>query len=533
MTPWTDRTRLFVTPLSPLHIGCGADFDPTEYVISEGLLYKFDPSNLPLTDEDRQELNVAVALGGAKALLRIQNFFHKRRKDCEGHAMLAIPVSKGLESQYQLRIGQVAQFEPDGNFISRLVIERTAHHPHSGVPYLPGSGLKGSMRTAWLDRLNKGRTASPSKRWSELETELLAGGRFDKDPFRLVTVSDASGSNIVSRIVFHTNHRKVPAVGRDGFPRTAQGLAVRRECIAHGQIGALSCEIAIDSLKGRDDPATPAFELRLKGWADLAQACNRYYLPRLRKEAEFFRNRGLVDRGWVSATMDLLDRLKVQFDSGAAVLLRVGRHSGSENITLDGVRSIRIRRSKGESEQSSTGGTTLWLAAETEGDTSDMHPLGWVLLHRELYDPVCHWGSFFKVPDLSMVHLALRKARESAREAAEQRRQKALENARLEDERKQQLMRQQEKLNAMSENGRLVEALRVALSNYNARRPQAVGGELYQKTRSLIAIAEGGEWLEEDRRRLGELLRDLVPQKIDLGGRAKEIRQAANRLLGL
>jgi hypothetical protein len=132
-----------------------------------------------------------------------------------------------------------------------------------------------------------------------------------------------------------------------------------------------------------------------------------------------------------------------------------------------------------------------------------------------------------------MVHVALSKARESAREAAEQRRQKALENARLEDERKLQLMREQEKLNAMSENGRLVEALRVALSNYNARRPQAVGGELYQKTRSLIAIAEGGEWLEEDRRRLGELLRELVPQKIDLGGRAKEIKQAANRLLGL
>ena len=269
-----ERVSLSITPLAPLHLGCGTDFDPTEYVILDGLLYKFDPSRIPLTDTERREIVAAANLGGAKALIRIQAFFHAKAKACMGNATLAIPVSKGLESQYQSRIGRVAQYEPDREFVNRLVIERTAHHPHTGIPYLPGSGIKGAMRTAWLNRLNGGRIRPEGKRWQELQTELLGGGKFETDPFRLISISDASGSQVISRVVFHTNHRKTPSVGPDGLPRLAKGLAVRREGIVHGQLGSMQCEIGIDSLQGRDGPGTPSVSIRLRDWADLAKACN-------------------------------------------------------------------------------------------------------------------------------------------------------------------------------------------------------------------------------------------------------------------
>ena len=528
-----ERVSLSITPLAPLHLGCGTDFDPTEYVILDGLLYKFDPSRIPLTDTERREIVAAANLGGAKALIRIQAFFHAKAKACMGNATLAIPVSKGLESQYQSRIGRVAQYEPDREFVNRLVIERTAHHPHTGIPYLPGSGIKGAMRTAWLNRLNGGRIRPEGKRWQELQTELLGGGKFETDPFRLISISDASGSQVISRVVFHTNHRKTPSVGPDGLPRLAKGLAVRREGIVHGQLGSMQCEIGIDSLQGRDGPGTPSVSIRLRDWADLAKACNDYFVPRFLREAGLLRSRQLASPTWLKSSLDLIANLRTQFDAGDAVLLRLGRHSGSENITLDGARRIAIRMGGGQKVSSTDGGTTLWLAADNEGDSSGMHPLGWVLLHRQAYDAISQWGTHFEVPDLKAVWAALATAREEAwAEAAEKRRQAALK-AEQDAERAAQLQRDRELLASLSDNGRLVEELRSRLNNHNSKKLQPISGELYQKTRELIALADRGNWLEEDRRRLGELLRVLVPQKIDLASKAKEVKQAANRLLGL
>src|SRR5205823_4424369 len=105
--------------------------------------------------------------------------------------------------------------------VNQLQIERTAHHPYSGVPYLPGSGLKGAMRTAWLDQLDRGppvqrdRMHGPSAQSSRLEADLL-GGAFHSDPFRLVDVADASGTEVGSRILFAVNRRKQAREDRTG-----------------------------------------------------------------------------------------------------------------------------------------------------------------------------------------------------------------------------------------------------------------------------------------------------------------------------
>ena len=72
------NATLALTPLSPIHIGCGEDFEPTNYVIEDGILYGFDPSRAALPD------NLAKRLGelGDKAdLLGIQRFFRDNRGD--------------------------------------------------------------------------------------------------------------------------------------------------------------------------------------------------------------------------------------------------------------------------------------------------------------------------------------------------------------------------------------------------------------------------------------------------------------------
>ena len=43
MKPLTRHT-LHLTPLSPLHLGTGEDYEPTNYLITDGVLYTFDPA---------------------------------------------------------------------------------------------------------------------------------------------------------------------------------------------------------------------------------------------------------------------------------------------------------------------------------------------------------------------------------------------------------------------------------------------------------------------------------------------------------
>ncbi|MDR1647237.1 MAG: hypothetical protein LBR88_04265, partial [Zoogloeaceae bacterium] len=52
------RHMVALTPLSPIHIGCGEDFEPTNYVIDaeQKLLYGFDPSQAVLPESLTQKL---------------------------------------------------------------------------------------------------------------------------------------------------------------------------------------------------------------------------------------------------------------------------------------------------------------------------------------------------------------------------------------------------------------------------------------------------------------------------------------------
>ena len=87
-----------------------------------------------------------------------------------------------------------------------------------------------------------------------------------------------------------------------------------------------------------------------------------------------------------------------------------------------------------------------------------------------------------------------------------------------------------ERLQSLSEQGRAVEALRTQLQAHTAARKQPVGGQLYQHLHKLLQQAEQGDWPQADRVALADLTRTLVPEKVDLGGKAKEIKQAAARL---
>jgi CRISPR-associated protein Csm5 len=250
---FSDIVPLVLTPLTPIHIGCGEDFEPTNYVIDEGVLYPFEATELPLDEADRRLLMQSANQPGLEAILAVQQFFHDRRDKCRAVSPHAIPVATGAADLYEDRIGRVVQSEGAGRGVANeLGIERTAHRAYSGRPYLPGSSLKGSARTGWLnevDQVPRGHrdpANRPAENANMLEQEIL-GGCFASDPFRLIEFADAAGADLRSRVVFAVDRRK--RLRPDGKEKD---LAVTREAIAGGQFRAAQGEIRF---KAR--PASP------------------------------------------------------------------------------------------------------------------------------------------------------------------------------------------------------------------------------------------------------------------------------------
>ncbi len=391
MRAFTEVHALAFTPLTPIHIGCGEDFEPTSYVIDGNVLYQFDPSQLSLTEADRRALTAAVNRREDDAIRAVQSFFFSKRTECKAISRLQVPVAAGVAEWYAKRVGQVAQREAGGATVSnQLEIERTAHHPYTGQPYLPGSSLKGSIRTAWLNHIDdkpapqRNPQEKPTERSSEVEAELL-DGRFATDPFRLVKISDAHGERVTARVLFAVDRDKQQR-SRNG-QRIEKNLFVRREVIAAAQFRALHGEIRFDLLPERDEPEkTPRKDKRIAGLEQLARACNQFYLPRLRADLDLIRRR-FADDTWVDGVKDLLDTLKSDFDGGRIMLLRVGRHSGAESVTLEKRRWFQIRGGKRRPTYWSRDATTIWLAAERENSLAELLPFGWLLVETDASRP--------------------------------------------------------------------------------------------------------------------------------------------------
>jgi CRISPR-associated protein Csm5 len=535
-----EAVPLSVTPLTPVHVGCGEDYEPTHYVIDGEWLYPFDPTRLPLTTESRNELRRAAGQPADAALLAVQRFFDGMRDDCIGASRYAVSVAPGVSQWHASRIGQGQRTDPRARTtLNQLEIERTAHHPHSGEPYLPGSSLKGALRTAWLNRIDPlGRPADPTLRdrpgSAQLERELL-GGHFASDPFRLVSLADASGEDVQARIVFAVDRDKRERIDpATGQPRE-KNLNVRREVLAPAQLRALRTEVRFASVPTlHAPPDAPAKDRRIDGFAELARAATTFYRARFDEEAAVLRQRRFVDDAWLDGIEALLGGLASAFAAGDAMLVRVGRHCGAESVTLSMRRSIAIRRGPGRPPEYARSATTLWLAADRADARSAMQPFGWIVVERAdriaAGDPVARWCTSQPLPDRSQA-----RGRIAARRAEIDGRRAALLSERAEQQAREAAARAAQEADArrratLSDEGREIDALQAAFAAYTAARPQPVGGDLYRKTRALAERALASPWSAADRATLAGLIERVAYKRIELGGKRKELAALVARL---
>ncbi|MBR4877267.1 MAG: hypothetical protein IKU14_06120, partial [Rhodocyclaceae bacterium] len=502
---------------------CGEDFEPTNYVIEDGVLYGFDPSRAALDDEQRKELLAAVNKRGA--LLHVQNFFRKHAKRFTPHAQALIPVSRGVATQYQNGIGRVRNVESDGNQVfNKFTIERASYTGAQAWPYLPGSSVKGCLRTALLDARNGGKSVRREER-KDLEKNLLEGD-FATSPLRLLKIADFMPCREPQRrVCYAVNHKKQQVSDKNGNLVQPKGVTARKETIEPGQYRAFRAEAVLPSLGAHaGHKQAPKQRIDLK---EIVRATNQYHLARWQSELKVLKARGFVEQGWCAAVEKLLaGELKTRMDAGQAMLVRLGRYGGAESKTLTGAADIKIMQGKGQQPKYMSQTKTVWLAAETEGAQSNMLPFGWAIVEIDPKDDLPQLRQWCEEqakgrPDMAQLRASFeaekaeiaRKAKEAADAAAARAAQAAAEQAAAEERARA--------LQNMSEHQREIEILRdkceaVQKQGIKEKANPGAGG-LYQNAIQLssAALDEANGWTPEEKTALADMLEETLPQVIE------------------
>lgn len=352
MSEYTIHIRLKV--LSPLHIGCGEDYEPIEFVVNDQArtLIAFNPVHFlgSLDEKELQSYSAICRKGTVPSLLEVYKFIRLHKDKVQGRE---IKVSEAFVKHYdkvlKLDAGNVQQH------LNKFQVNRTAYQRMDGRPYIPGTAVKGALRTAVLNFRSNTQRQLKTRNGKDLN-DTLAGGTFAQDPFRCVKVSDfLPMGSVNSRIVYAVNRKKKPS------EKQARGPYQLLEVIEAGSelLGSISI------LEPHGD-AKIQYPVSL---GEITQALDSFYSSLQQEDQRMLQSIGCRQQEY-------------EPEKGAPV--RLGKHSGAEAVTVDGYRDIKIMQGPGKRPKYMKQATTTWLAspADNPSGNSALQPFGWALLSR-------------------------------------------------------------------------------------------------------------------------------------------------------
>ena len=536
-----DSYRLHITPLSPIHVGTGESYEPTNYVIEDGVLHEFDTGAVveSLSAGDRRALlDIVNRRPDGEMIKAVQRYFHDRREHLMPWAVNRVPVLPGVASHYASRIGQTANREVDGKqVLNSMEIDRTSYNPITRQPVLFGSSLKGAIRTALLEMVNNGKPAREKKGLHEFQGRLFkylndrSRPVLELDPMRLVQLSDTAWCGEpglpAAQVHLAVNRKKAPVVDQQGKVRKSQAetrdLYQILECVPGWCYRAFSGQLNLQSVDGlpetgrKGERNLPDMSLRFNV-TDIARACNTFYRSILEDESRLMRDRGYLDPTWDRSIQELLAIVCEKMDRGEVFLLRGGRHSGAESITLNGVRNIKIMKGKGEKPEYASAARTLWLAADTKDQSENLLPFGWLLVEIQPFADITRDWPELKTacePHLANARAVAEKlasqkeVMEQARVQAENRRREEQEKARQRAEEealaaRQAVQREAERQERLAQMNPLERAIQELIDT----RPDKNQSE----TSAVIGAVKQGRWQGDEKLAVARWLKDRMQE---------------------
>lgn len=381
------RFRMTLRMLSPVHVGTGETLTPESYVIRREenmpVLAAIDFAALisGLSDSERAEFNRAA---DACDIAAIRRFVFDRATSGRFDLWIA-GADEDLENRYNTGLQSK---EPS----AELAIHPMTRTGHDRIPYIPGSSIKGAIRTAVLQSLvpksvpvnRKGRRDGQN-----LEAEILGYmtrvGNRDRaeiraDPFRALRITDASIRDPQGLCTTFVGRATIiPVPGRTSGSRRGprrpdpSGIQLYYEAtfstLQEGQPAEAVGELAIDEQLARADASTawqgkfPHPVARELHADQILKACNTFYTSRLDAEAKLFGEASDELR----RVYETLRREAAQAVQRGEALLRLGRFSHVECMTL----APPLRNVRGGASR-----TVIYNC-----------PLGWTALRLEQIQP--------------------------------------------------------------------------------------------------------------------------------------------------
>ncbi|MBF0555416.1 MAG: type III-A CRISPR-associated RAMP protein Csm5 [Nitrospirae bacterium] len=336
--------------LSPLHIGTGSELSPLDYIIKNSTLYVISFGRLVnmLNEKDRDSLEKIIDTGD---LIKLRSFV-SNIKNIQEYSLYAVEVKEDIKLAYNKNIN---------NIQNQLLIQPFIKTEGGTKLLIPGSSLKGALRTAVINKialeLKVKRPQSPREEY-EFEKTVLGYKDAKSDPFRGVKVRDKTlpdNSTIVREVknVYRSNKTKA---------LTSKSMQLYHE-VTHSAITGKTVEFDTEIIFETDlfDKKYLSMSLEINGIRD---SCMKFYKSKFDLEHENFYKGTEVE--------PVSDVLRNTTFDDASFVIRVGRFSGVESVTIDEYRSPRPPRGR-------IWGTTRNLA-------DGLYPMGWVkctILNRE------------------------------------------------------------------------------------------------------------------------------------------------------
>jgi CRISPR-associated protein Csm5 len=381
------RYKITIETLSPIHIGCDEFLSPVEFVIDseKRKLIKFSLFDLveALSLEEKNELDKISNKKDTSALVDLYKFYAYRLKD--KIKKLSKIKKYDIPSELAKRYDEVLKLSPRDILrdFNNFEIPRTYFNPLTDQPIIPGSSLKGALRTGYLEFLLKKNENNhsireiiervnnihPRTRGREineiietLEKELLNYFHPPNDPFGALKISDLNPiSPIETKILYQVNVSKQKG-------ETRGRLTLPIEVIPPGVKFEGILEIKAETEKLKQNPVKIEMSKLIEGvWG--------HFRVILKNEYNLAKNIGFKILG-------LHECHKIDIKERKAILIKFGKHSGAEAMTIDKIRKILIRREGGRTEYQASP-TTIWLASEQKRNISQAMPFGWALLRFE------------------------------------------------------------------------------------------------------------------------------------------------------
>lgn len=445
--------KCMIKIVSPVHIGCDEVYEPTGFVVDQdnSELIHFDPSWFiaNLEEQEREKLSSICLQGDLPSILKLYKFFQNRKADGQ-----QVKITSDFIRHYNntLKI-------PENNFkriqqdLNNFTIQRTAFRTWDSRAYLPGSSVKGAMRTGYLNYLCNGRKINVQRGKEKLiENKLLNYNQIDEDPFSRVKISDFQPvGDVKTKIVYAVNKKKIPS------DKEARGPYQILEIIEPGSI--FKGYITVDEDKPHpENPVKKPIEL-----VTLLTGTNDFFTKENAREKR--------ELNKINILMPDMDGSKEN-----NLWLRIGRHSGAESVTIKGNRDIKIMQGRPPYQDHAT---TLWLASpkRKENNSSALSPFGWSYITYLTSDYEQELTILEKEYQESVVEqenkteksLQQQSLEETQKKQREENRQKQLELEKLEQERKKAALKEmspeERMLAEIFDSGEIVENSVVELFN--------------------------------------------------------------------